>query len=93
MPWRTRWFVALSLGFALVASNAEAGEDPDAPVIRPFRVKLGTERFVGLPDTDLDVRPLHVDLKAGKSIAQIDKASAKELKAGLEEASAGLGGG
>ena len=27
-----------------------------------------------------------------KSIAQIDKASAKELKAGLEEASAGLGG-
>ena len=26
------------------------------------------------------------------SIAQIDKASAKELKAGLEEASAGLGG-
>ena len=27
------------------------------------------------------------------SIAQIDKASAKELKAGLEEASAGLGGG
>ena len=27
-----------------------------------------------------------------KSIAQIDKASAKELKAGLEQASAGLGG-
>ena len=28
-----------------------------------------------------------------KSVAQIDKAWAKDLKAGLEEASAGLGGG
>jgi uncharacterized membrane protein len=42
---------------------------------------------------------VHADVVAGvlgnairSSIAQIDKASAKELKAGLEEASAGLGG-
>ena len=41
-------------------------------------------------DAEAVAAALHNSIRS--SIAQIDKASAKELKAGLEEASAGLGG-